>query len=90
VERGEDPNRWLDVKENLPKLAIRKWHSVAPHGYARGWEPVQYVSNIRTYYEILNWLTPNQQEKGKESDNTNDQSEFQLQTAARDSLLNWF
>jgi len=52
-----NPDRWLDVKDALPKLAQQKWHSQVPFGYARGWVPVQYVSNVRTYYEILNWLT---------------------------------
>jgi len=27
------------------------------HGYARGDEPVQYVDNIRRYYETLQWIT---------------------------------
>jgi membrane-bound lytic murein transglycosylase F len=54
--QGGNPNRWLELKDALPLLAQRKWHSQVPSGYARGWEPVQYVNNIRTYYEILNWL----------------------------------
>jgi len=56
-QHGGDPNRWIDVKEHLPKLAIRKYYSQTKHGYARGWEPVKYVDNVRTYYDILNWLT---------------------------------
>jgi membrane-bound lytic murein transglycosylase F len=86
-ERGGDPNRWVDVKEDLPLLAIRKWYSQTPHGYARGWEPVQYVSNIRTYYEILNWLT--QGEQSEEKTNGQPQAEISLQTAVGASLLNW-
>ncbi len=31
-----------------------------PYGYARGWEPVLYVNNIRAYYNILKWLTENE------------------------------
>ena len=53
----KNPNRWLDVKKSLPLLAQRQWYTQVPNGYARGWEPVRYVNNIRTYYEILNWLT---------------------------------
>ena len=85
-QRGDDPNRWLDVKEALPLLAIRTWYSQTPHGYARGWEPVQYVSNIRTYYEILNWLRQDQQPQ----ENQITPSEVPTDIAAAGSLLNWF
>lgn len=43
--------------ETLPLLSQRKWYSRVPYGYARGWEPVIYVNNIRAYYNILKWLT---------------------------------
>jgi len=55
--RGGDPNAWVDVSEALPLLARRKWYGRLPYGYARGWEPVLYVNNIRSYYNILKWLT---------------------------------
>lgn len=48
-----DPDKWTDVRENLPKLAKRVYYRKAKHGYARGWEPVQYVQNIRSYYNVL-------------------------------------
>ncbi len=54
--QGGNPDRWVDVKQALPLLAEQKWHSQLPGGYARGWEPVQYVENIRTYYDIMQWL----------------------------------
>lgn len=54
-KRNKDPNRWVDVKESLPLLAKRKWYKQTRYGYARGWEPVQYVENIRSYYDILKW-----------------------------------
>lgn len=54
--RGGNPDRWLDVKENLPLLGDKDWYSRVQHGYARGREPVQYVENIRSYYDILVWL----------------------------------
>lgn len=53
----KDPNRWADVKEVLPLLAKRKWYKKTRYGYARGWEPVHYVENIRSYYDILKWVT---------------------------------
>ena len=55
--QGGDPDSWIDVREALPLLAQRKWYSRLPTGYARGWEPVLYVNNIRAYYNILKWLT---------------------------------
>ncbi len=55
--QGKDPNLWVHVKKNLPRLTQQQWHSQTVHGYARGWEPVMYVENIRNYYDILIWLT---------------------------------
>ncbi len=52
-----DPDRWVDVKKNLPLLSKEKWFKQTRYGYARGREPVRYVENIRTYYDILVWLT---------------------------------
>jgi len=52
-QRGLDPNKWIDVKTSLPLLAQPKWHKDTKYGYARGWEPVRYVENIRSYYDIL-------------------------------------
>jgi len=53
---GGDPDRWIDVKESLPLLSRKKWYQQTKHGYARGWEPVKYVANIRKYYDLLVWL----------------------------------
>ena len=47
-------------------LAQQKWYSQVPYGYARGWEPVQYVNNVRTYFEILNWLSTGDEEQRNE------------------------
>jgi len=52
-DRGGDPNRWIDVKQSLPLLARKKWYKSTKYGFARGWEPVKYVENIRTYYDYL-------------------------------------
>ena len=60
--QGGNPDRWVDVKQALPLLAEQKWHSQLPGGYARGWEPVQYVENIRTYYDIMQWLGSDEME----------------------------
>ncbi len=54
--RGGNPHLWNDVKKNLPLLSRKKWYKKTKHGYARGWEPVKYVENIRSYYDILVWV----------------------------------
>lgn len=62
-QQGKDPDLWVHVKKNLPLLTQQQWYSKTRHGYARGWEPVMYVENIRNYYDILIWLTKN--DRGK-------------------------
>jgi membrane-bound lytic murein transglycosylase F len=54
-KRGEDPDKWIDIKSSLPYLTKTKWYKKSRYGYARGWEPVRYVENIRSYYDILVW-----------------------------------
>jgi len=58
---GGKADTWVDISKALPLLAQRKWYSRVPFGYARGWEPVLYVNNIRAYYNILQWLTENEE-----------------------------
>ena len=50
---GDDPDRWDDVAKHLPKLAQARWYKTVKHGYARGYEPVQYVQNIQRYQSML-------------------------------------
>ncbi|MBT8131979.1 MAG: membrane-bound lytic murein transglycosylase MltF, partial [Gammaproteobacteria bacterium] len=52
---GKNPDSWDDVREHLPLLAKSKYYSTLKYGYARGWEPVLYVDNIRNYHELLEW-----------------------------------
>jgi membrane-bound lytic murein transglycosylase F len=54
--RGGNPDKWADVREALPLLQQREWHSKTRHGYARGGEPVIYVRNIRRYYEMIEYV----------------------------------
>jgi len=56
--QGGDPDTWVDLSQALPLLAKQKWYSRVPYGYARGWEPVLYVNNIRSYYNIIRWAAP--------------------------------
>ncbi|MGB5247218.1 MAG: transglycosylase SLT domain-containing protein, partial [Woeseia sp.] len=55
--QGGDPDTWVDISAALPLLANKRWYSRVQYGYARGWEPVLYVNNIRRYYNIMRWLT---------------------------------
>lgn len=59
---NKNPNLWIDVKETLPLLAKKKWYKKTRYGYARGWEPVRYVENIRSYYDILKWLDSSEED----------------------------
>lgn len=65
---GGDPHAWVDVMKHLPKLSIKKWYKHTKYGYARGYEPVQYVQNIRGYHEILVWLDERQKMHAPDSD----------------------
>lgn len=53
---GGDPDNWLDVKKNLPLLAEKRYYTGLKYGYARGYEALHYVENIRRYYNsIINY-----------------------------------
>ena len=45
--RGKDPDSWADVRDELPLLAQERWYEQAKRGYARGWEPVQFVDRVQ-------------------------------------------
>jgi len=53
--RGKNPDSWADVREALPLLAQQRWYERAKRGYARGWEPVQFVDRIQRYLTLLEW-----------------------------------
>ncbi|WP_303902803.1 membrane-bound lytic murein transglycosylase MltF [Thiohalomonas denitrificans] len=50
---GRNPDRWVDLKEVLPLLAEKEHYRDLPYGYARGWEPVDYVQRIRDYRNVF-------------------------------------
>ncbi len=54
-KQGGDPDRWMDVKDRLPLLTQKKYYKKTKYGYARGYEPVHYVQNIRKFYDLLVW-----------------------------------
>ncbi|TEW52068.1 membrane-bound lytic murein transglycosylase MltF [Psychromonas algicola] len=53
--RGQNPDSWADMKENLPLLHQRKWYKKTRYGYSRGREALHYVNSIRQYLETLTW-----------------------------------
>lgn len=52
-ELGGDPDNWLEVKNNLPLLAEKRYYSKLKYGYARGYEAYAYVENIRRYMSSI-------------------------------------
>ena len=48
------PDKWSSLKETLPLLRQRKYYRKTQYGcYARGLEPVRFVTHIQNYYDIL-------------------------------------
>ena len=45
------------MAEHLPLLNQREWYRQTRYGYSRGREAVRYVRNIRSFYDILVWVT---------------------------------
>lgn len=59
-KRGGNPDRWSDVRRALPLLTQEKWFDQTRYGYAPGTQAVRFVDNVRSYYDILVWLTAGQ------------------------------
>ncbi len=53
---GKNPDHWYQVKAYLPRLKQKEWYKKTRFGFARGEEPVQFVRNIRRFYDILSWF----------------------------------
>jgi membrane-bound lytic murein transglycosylase F len=53
--RGLNPDSWADVRQDLPLLAQERWYTQAKRGYARGWEPVQFVDRVQRFLTLLEW-----------------------------------
>ena len=52
---GKNPDSWSEVRVRLPLLAQARWYERAKRGYARGWEPVQFVDRIQRWLRLLEW-----------------------------------
>ena len=38
-----------------PLLAQERWYAQAKRGYARGWEPAQFVDRVQRFLTLLEW-----------------------------------
>ena len=47
---------WKTIEPYLLRLSQSRYYKKTKYGYARGWETVKYVQNIRQYYDILVFL----------------------------------
>lgn len=62
---GMNPDRWVDVKKQLPLLRDKEHYAYLKHGFARGDEAVTYVERIRDYYDQLVRRFPNMEPPGQ-------------------------
>jgi membrane-bound lytic murein transglycosylase F len=52
-EQGKNPYLWSDLATVLPLLSQKRYYRNLKHGYARGNEPVRYVTRVRDFHDIL-------------------------------------
>ncbi|MEH6444052.1 MAG: membrane-bound lytic murein transglycosylase MltF [Oceanospirillaceae bacterium] len=64
---GLNPDIWENVSKKLPLLTKAKYYNTVKHGYARGYEPVNYVKNIKQYLIVLRWEIEQQQLKNEKN-----------------------
>ena len=55
---GLDPDQWQNVRLVITKLADPAVYPSLKHGFARGYETLQFVDNIRNYMDMLDRLAP--------------------------------
>jgi membrane-bound lytic murein transglycosylase F len=56
--RKKNPDRWSDVRANLPRLSDPHWHTKVKRGYANGRETVQFVERVAQFEAILESTVP--------------------------------
>jgi len=56
--RKKNPDRWADVRANLPRLSDPRWHSRVKRGYANGRETVEFVERVAQFHAILESTVP--------------------------------
>jgi membrane-bound lytic murein transglycosylase F len=55
---GLNPDKWQDVRQVIGRLTDPEQFQSLKHGYARGYEALQFVDNVRNYYDILVRMEP--------------------------------
>ena len=53
---GVDIRKWSDIEPYILMLSQSEYYKQTKYGYARGWETVKYVQNIKQYYDIIVFL----------------------------------
>jgi membrane-bound lytic murein transglycosylase F len=56
--RKKNPDRWSEVRANLPRLSDPAWHTRVKRGYANGRETVQFVERVSQFAAILETVHP--------------------------------
>jgi membrane-bound lytic murein transglycosylase F len=56
--RKKNPDRWDQVRVNLPRLSDPHWHERVKHGYANGRETLQFVERVSQFAAILETRVP--------------------------------
>jgi membrane-bound lytic murein transglycosylase F len=56
--RKKNPDRWADVRANLPRLSDPAWHKRVKRGYANGRETAQFVERVSQFAAILESSVP--------------------------------
>lgn len=51
--RKQNPDRWADVRANLPRLSDPTWHTKVKRGFANGRETAQFVERVAQFEAIL-------------------------------------
>ena len=62
---NDNIENWNVLKSYLYKLNQKEYYKKMKYGYARGWEAVQYIENVKQYYDIITFLD----NKDNKSDN---------------------
>jgi membrane-bound lytic murein transglycosylase F len=55
---GKNPDSWQEVRQHLPLLTQERWYTRVKRGYARGWEPQQFVDRVQRFLKLLEWREP--------------------------------
>ena len=63
TNQNRNPYNWIEMKPVLLQLSKSKYYKTTKYGYARGWEALKYVQNIRQYYDILVFLDSKDEDK---------------------------